>query len=182
MKKLLALLMLGVLMLFGGCGDDDDGGVQKAKAEKMLGGWDITVDVDGEAKETTWYFNELVESDGVWGAAYEGSNYVEVCVYSEEDKAYGVLTVYEDGDMDMYIFDDILNEDEVYGICAYYDYLTDTVSSEYDFEGVQTSSLLALKLTKKAATRKNIKGTRTVTEKEKEMMKKAESIINIIKK
>ena len=190
MKKLLGVLLVGALLMFGGCGDDKED-IEKVKVEAMLGEWDLTIKTSATTTASReLMFTEIVKTeDGVWGAASEGTNYIDVCVFDKEENSCGALTIYFNeytqeatGDMEMFLFGDTADTDNIIGICNFYDYSTDTTTNDYNFNGIRTSTLGNAKKMKSVKKRVNDNGVkREVTSKERELMKNVLEIANKIK-
>lgn len=142
MKKVLLSLVLGWMLLFSGCGDDKDENITKEKAEIVKGIWSMMISGDNGKVYEKLYLTNLVESDNIWFVGYRGSDFTDICYFSEEDKCYYAVTQYDSGDELYYAFLEVNMFDEIKGIFEYYNKAENATYGDYDFSGYRVTQTL----------------------------------------
>ena len=201
MKKVLSLLLLAGLFMFGGCGGSggskesvengnnveiDDYDVKRDRIEEMLGKWNITVNLGSSKLNKELYFRLTTKTDdGDWAVGYAGDNFTDICIFDEEENAYIAGTVYYDeitgketGDMEAYRFSKIINGNNISGVYIIGNDETEEYSDEYYFEGTRSSTFSATADNKKSI-KKSLKGNEKIELKEdqKEKIRKGADLI-----
>ncbi len=188
MKKVLSLLLLAGLFMFGGCGGSskNDDEAKKARIEEMLGKWDATINTGSSKLNNELYFTLTVQmNNGNWAVAYAGDNFTDICIFDEKENVYIAETRYcdettkeETGEIEAYIFPEIVNGNKIYGVYGIGNEKTEEYSEDYDFEGTRSYTLSA-KADNKKSIKKSLKrnGKIELTEAQKEELREVADLI-----